>query len=651
MTALGALLTGAIVGTVALSRPEWTSPHHLQIGIPIVLTLGLAAYGGWLVQSDLSPKRIRRIALWSLAGAVLLGTFAGWEMYIHLLEGEPFVETVHELLLGMAEGGAVGGVVGYYDARRRDQYLEAEQAQQAISASMDGIAVLDEDGEYQTVNRAHADIYGYDSPDAFIGETWNRCYTDEEATRIEEELLPQLHEEGSWRGELTGQRRDGSTFPQEITLSVRPNGGMVCVVRDITERKTQENRLRVLHDVTREFLAAETPDAIATEMVSVADDMLGYPLTAIWEYDSDADQLVPLTASEPAREFAARAGLAELPVLEAGSAEMNMFREGEAVLVEDYQTLENRQATEVPLGAVLFIPFGERGLMGIGEAEPAAIDSTDRFLAEILVANATAAIDRIEREQELAQREHRLRTIVENAPVVLFAIDQDRELTLQVGKGLNRAGVEQNQMVGGTVDDLFGDSPAVLDAVDRCLDGESVDVTVDVWGRTYQVWYEPIEGGGDVTTAIGVAIDVTERQRRERGITSGDRPSRCIRNSVCQVTVSTSQRRSGSIISNGMNTTPITATARESTRNESRPFQSRIPTYADIGTATALPTPSTIDFCTNTKCGSWTSQKTANSTHAPTLSRRASGREWKSAAHPARNAATTTQASGSATAS
>lgn len=547
VTGLAGLISVALVAVVSSSHFEWSPLSRLQLGIPFVLALGLAAFGGWLAHSDLSTDRIRRIAVCSVAGAVVLGAFATWEMYTHLLEGESFVGTLHELLLGVTEGATVGAVVGYYDARRKDQHRDAEQARQAIAASMDGIAVLDEDGVYQVVNRAHAEVYGYDSTDDFVGETWDICYTEEEVTRIEEEILPELYEEGRWRGELTGTRRDGSTFPQETTLSERPDGGVICVVRDATERKALEDRLKALHAVSREFMAAETTEAIVEEMLSVTDTLLGYPLTAYWEYDDGADQLVPLAATERASQFAAESGLRELPTLEPGSVGMEIYRDGEPVLIDDYQTLGDRRAADVPLGSALFVPLGEHGLAGIGSTEPGAIDEADRVLVEILVENASTAIDRVERERTLATREQRLRTIVENAPVILFAIDPDRTITLQVGEGLEEVGIEQNQTVGDTIDDLFGDSPEIVDAVDRALDGESVELTAPIWGRTYRIWYQPIESDGTVTNVIGVAMDVTRRHRREQGIRALHEATREMmqvtdRDTICQRAVETADR-------------------------------------------------------------------------------------------------------------
>ncbi|WP_338726653.1 ATP-binding protein [Haladaptatus sp. DJG-WS-42] len=262
----------------------------------------------------------------------------------------------------MTVGGLVGLLIGVYDAHRRIEHRAAEQTRQAVGASRDGIAILTEAGEYEQVNQAHAEVYGYDDPEVFIGRTFHMCYEDAEAVRIEDEVLPALSETGSWRGELTGLRWDGETYPQEITFSSRPQGGYIYVVRDISER--------------------------------------------------------------------------------------------------------------------------------------------------------------VEFEQQLITRELRLRTILENMPIILFVVSADRTITLEVGKGLEQVSREQNQHVGSTVVDLFGTEREITDAIERSFDGAFVDVILDMWGRTYQVWGQPVEESGEITSVIAVAMDVTERHKRERGISA-----------------------------------------------------------------------------------------------------------------------------------
>ncbi|MFB6305038.1 MAG: bacterio-opsin activator domain-containing protein [Haloferacaceae archaeon] len=119
-----------------------------------------------------------------------------------------------------------------------------EQRSQVLESLIDGVAIADRSGEYRYVNQGHADVYGYDDPSAFLGENWRMCYHEKELARFEDEIVPQLYEEGAWRGEAVGRRKDGTTFPQELSLTVADDGGIVCVVRDISDRKEHERRLR-----------------------------------------------------------------------------------------------------------------------------------------------------------------------------------------------------------------------------------------------------------------------------------------------------------------------------------------------------------------------------------------------------------------------
>jgi PAS domain S-box-containing protein len=133
------------------------------------------------------------------------------------------------------------GITDLTERKEREQALQARSA--AMDASIDGMAILNTDGEYTFVNQAHADVYGYEEPNAFLGESWRMCYDEAEINRFESTVMSALRENGSWRGEAVGLREDGSTFPQELSLAMTDDERIICVVRDITERKQREQEL------------------------------------------------------------------------------------------------------------------------------------------------------------------------------------------------------------------------------------------------------------------------------------------------------------------------------------------------------------------------------------------------------------------------
>jgi len=118
----------------------------------------------------------------------------------------------------------------------------------AIKSSMDGIAILNQKGEYLYLNDAHASIYGYDSPQELIGKSWRTLYNEKELTRFDQEIMPTFQRNGRWRGEAVGKKKDGTTFDQEITLT-EIEDGLICVVRDITKQKMMINELEDAHEL------------------------------------------------------------------------------------------------------------------------------------------------------------------------------------------------------------------------------------------------------------------------------------------------------------------------------------------------------------------------------------------------------------------
>jgi PAS domain S-box-containing protein len=124
--------------------------------------------------------------------------------------------------------------------------------------------------------------------------------------------------------------------------------------------------------------------------------------------------------------------------------------------------------------------------------------------------------DRKRAEEELAKTEQRLRDVIANAPIILFALDRSGVCTLSEGRGLDDLGLKPGQIVGQSVFNMYRDAPPVLSAVRRALAGESFTEVVELNGLVFEIHYIPVfDQGGKVAGVNGVAINVTERKRAE----------------------------------------------------------------------------------------------------------------------------------------
>ncbi|MEM1044507.1 MAG: ATP-binding protein [Pseudomonadota bacterium] len=168
-----------------------------------------------------------------------------------------------------------GRMLTYYDItdlKRAQANLRIHL--EGMESSMDGMALLDHQGRYIYVNHAHARVYGYER-EAMIGLSWRALYDAEELARFDEEIVPVIHSRGRWRGEATGRRHGGQTFPQDLSLAATENGGLVCVVRDISERKARERAL------DQALQRAEESNAAKTRFLAAMSHELRTPLNAI----------------------------------------------------------------------------------------------------------------------------------------------------------------------------------------------------------------------------------------------------------------------------------------------------------------------------------------------------------------------------------
>ena len=127
------------------------------------------------------------------------------------------------------------------DRKLAEKKLQQQAA--AIAAATDGIAILNAQGEFIYLNEAHVKIFGYDSDLELLGKSWEMLYDKAQLHRLSAEFMPDLLQQGYCSLEAEGRRRDGTTFTQDISVTLLEGGERVCIVRDISDRKRAESTL------------------------------------------------------------------------------------------------------------------------------------------------------------------------------------------------------------------------------------------------------------------------------------------------------------------------------------------------------------------------------------------------------------------------
>jgi PAS domain S-box-containing protein len=118
-----------------------------------------------------------------------------------------------------------------------------------------------------------------------------------------------------------------------------------------------------------------------------------------------------------------------------------------------------------------------------------------------------------EREEERA----RLAVMLENVPAVLWTTDVQLVITSAMGAGLAAVGLPPREASGLPLLDFFRthdlEFPAIA-AHRKALDGEEVSFETPWQTRQFEAHVRPLRGAdGNVEGVIGVALDVTDRER------------------------------------------------------------------------------------------------------------------------------------------
>jgi PAS domain S-box-containing protein len=321
---------------------------------------------------------------------------------------------------------------------------------------------------------------------------------------------------------------------------VEPASGRVAA-DSIKDLPTSRRRLAIYLLAAAHVLARATdvPEA-ALGLLGMIGDSEGFCAGAVWLATDGSDQLrcaqvwSPVERPAPEFERATREGAVKRGVGLAGRA----WAAGRSLIVPDLARDDDarrdprverggfRTAAAIPVATGADV-IGVIELFGTAPREP------EYLLGDMLASVAGQLAEFVRRaaaERALARAEERLRTVVGNAPIVLFGFDHEGRFTLGEGQGLAGAGLDARDLAGRSIFEVYRDAPAILEQARRALAGESFTATMELQRgpgstggaagpRVYETRYSPIfDAGGKVVEVIGVATDVTDRANAERAL-------------------------------------------------------------------------------------------------------------------------------------
>lgn len=181
----------------------------------------------------------------------------------------------------------------------RDVAAQAKRLNSILDTAVDAIVVTNETGSIETFNRSAESMFGYTVSEA-LGKTIDMLMTPEGAIEHQKHVegalaSRQSQYSGTAPMEIAGRRRDGTTFPVEISVSychLDDRRLFTAIFRDVTERRNFEDSLA--HSATHDSLTGLPNRRLLQDRLQQATDRAASDdsWVAVWFVDLDGFKMV-----------------------------------------------------------------------------------------------------------------------------------------------------------------------------------------------------------------------------------------------------------------------------------------------------------------------------------------------------------------------
>lgn len=348
-----------------------------------------------------------------------------------------------------------------------------------VENATDSIFIYDQQGAILYHNPAALRLHRLPLSETLVGRPISMLTAPEEYARMGSELPAALAASGTWSGDIMLVRPDGSRLMshQSVVLLADDQGQVIYQAsfgHDITAQIAQNQQVQTLA-----ALVENATDGIA---VATMDGRITYANPSFRQQMGSGDQTI-------------------------------------GMMIPDFNTPVEHEKM-----LAIFTEMHEQGtwqgyleyLRADGSAFPGQVASFVLYDQDGQP-NGRAAIIRDISEQRqmedtLRTSEARMRAVIGNVPMILYAFDLEGRFILSEGSGLAKLGLAPGQVVGLSVFEVYRDFPDLLIGIRQAMKGETIRLVTHINAITFDTTYVPLYAAdGTLVGVTGIAIDITER--------------------------------------------------------------------------------------------------------------------------------------------